>query len=44
MLYYEPKHLDRLVCLSMKTLALMMLPKGVKVWSRSASVNSWGRW
>ena len=39
-----PKHLDRLVCLSMKTLAEMTLPKGLKVCSKSLSVNSCGRW
>ena len=27
----SPKHLERLVCLSMKTLAEMMFPKGLKV-------------
>ena len=30
----SPKHLERLVCLSMKTLALMMFPKGLKVCKR----------
>ena len=39
-----PKHLDRLVCLSMKTFAETTLPKGENVCSRSESVNSWGRW
>ena len=39
-----PKHLDRLVCLSMKTFAETMVPKGANVVTRSASENSWGRW
>ena len=39
-----PKHLDRLVCLSIKTLAERMLPKGEKAWPRSVSPNSCGRW
>ena len=30
----SPKHLERLVCLSMKTLALMIFPKGLKVCER----------
>ena len=33
----SPKHLERLVCLSMKTLALMMFPKGLKVCKRFVS-------
>ena len=36
-----PKHLDRLVCLSMNTLAETMVPNGWNVWLRSESVNSW---
>ena len=39
----KPKHLDRLVCLSMNTLAETMVPKGWNVWLRSESVNSWER-
>ena len=39
-----PKHLERFVCLSMKTLAETMVPKGWNVWLRSESVNScWKR-
>ena len=39
-----PKHLERFVCLSMKTLAETMVPKGWNVWLRSESVNScWER-
>ena len=40
----SPKHLERFVCLSMKTFADMMFPKGWNVWTRSESVNSCGRW
>ena len=38
---YLPKHLERLVCLSMNTLADTMVPNGWNVWLRSESVNSW---
>ena len=39
-----PKHLLRFVFLSMKTFALRIVPNGRKVWIRSASVNSGGKW
>lgn len=40
----KPKHFDRLVCLSMNTLADMTGPNGRNVDAKSVSVNSWGRW
>lgn len=40
----SPKHLLRLVCLSMKTFAEMTFPNGMNICSRSWSPNSWGRW
>lgn len=40
----KPKHFDRLVCLSMNTLADITGPKGRNVDAKSMSVNSWGRW
>lgn len=39
----KPKHFDKFVCLSMKTLADITLPNGKKVDARSVSVNSWGK-
>lgn len=39
-----PKHLLRLVCLSMKTLAETTFPKGINICKRSWSPNSCGRW
>lgn len=41
---HSPKHLLRLVCLSMKTLAETMFPKGMNICRRSWSPNSCGRW
>lgn len=41
---YIPKHLLRLVCLSIKTLAEITFPNGIKVCAKSASLNSCGRW
>ena len=37
----SPKHLDRFVCLSTKTLAETMVPNGWNVWLRLESENSW---
>ena len=39
----SPKHLDRFVCLSTKTLAETMVPNGWNVWLRSESENSWDK-
>lgn len=39
-----PKHLERFVCLSMKTLAEMTFPNGQNAWASSWSENSCGRW
>ena len=39
----SPKHLDRFVCLSTKTLADTMVPNGWNVWLRSESENSWDK-
>lgn len=39
-----PKHLLRLVCLSMKTLAEITFPKGMNICRMSWSPNSCGRW
>ena len=43
-LHNLPKHFDKLVCLSIKTLADMTLPNGQNACANSWSVNSWGRW
>lgn len=40
----KPKHLDKFVCLSMKTLAEITFPNGRKVDAKSVSVNSCGKW
>ena len=40
----NPKHLLRLVALSMKTLALTTLPNGANIWIKSGSVTSLGKW
>lgn len=40
----KPKHFDKFVCLSMKTLADITVPKGKNVDAKSVSVNSCGKW
>lgn len=40
----KPKHFDKFVCLSMKTLADITVPNGKNVDAKSVSVNSCGKW
>lgn len=40
----KPKHLDKLVCLSMNTLAEITWPNGTNVDAKSVSLNSCGKW
>lgn len=40
----NPKHFDKLVCLSINTLAEITLPNGKNVIAKSRSVNSCGKW
>lgn len=40
----NPKHFDKLVCLSINTFAEITFPNGRNVDAKSVSVNSCGKW